>query len=365
MRVVPPRRFFAIGDLQTRFEHLRAVLTEKGYLGSGGWLRPEVGLVAMGDYFDFGSANPPAGAELEARSREGVRILEWLAAHPPDQVVILLGNHDAVRVTELAGTSDDEFAAARDLALRAHASQADVDHEFSLRFPGIPTPESARRDFATFHSCQRQALQKQLLAGRVVLGAVGERHGRSLLITHAGVTLREIGLLGLPATADAREICRALGEWLHDRVGRVREAWELDEAAPLDLAPLHVAGTSHREAGGLLSHRPANPDLASEVDPDRPRRFHPLDLPPGLGQVCGHTRAGKAAHELRPWATERALAVRPGALRTLRVAGDEVTYDAGVLEGAGGSALLYLVDVGLDEAPPEHVDLLEFDRIVA
>ena len=48
--------------------------------------------------------------------RDGSNVLRWLAEHPPDQVVILMGNHDAARVMELAFESDESFAGARALA---------------------------------------------------------------------------------------------------------------------------------------------------------------------------------------------------------------------------------------------------------
>jgi hypothetical protein len=74
-----------------------------------------------------------------------------------------------------------------------------------------------------------------LRAGRVVLAATATlRDGGTALLTHAGVTARELALLG--AGADAREIAGALNDALRVAVARWREG------DALDLGALHVAG---------------------------------------------------------------------------------------------------------------------------
>src|SRR4051812_46696124 len=87
-----PTRRFAIGDPQTSSERFFGALAAHGMLGDDGWLLPDVQLIAMGDYFDY------RVAERDAGRVEGVLILGWLAAHAPEHVTILFGNHDAVRV---------------------------------------------------------------------------------------------------------------------------------------------------------------------------------------------------------------------------------------------------------------------------
>jgi len=368
----PPTRVVAMGDPQTRFASFASVLDAHGLLANDGWLRREVGLVCVGDYFDYYAAHTHGPDELEQAGREGLLILQWLAAHPPMQVTMLLGNHDAARVTELCDVDDESFAAARSLALEAFASLPDerrrLEASFAGRFPAIPTAELARRDFSTFQVAQRESIQHHLLAGRIQLAAVGRHRGLPLLLTHAGVTTRELDLLGLAHHASADEIALALNAWLAERVRRVRPIWIDGIAAPLDLGPLHVGGVSGQESGGLLSHRPANPerrqgardtDRAWEFRPERPRRFHPHDLPPGLVQACGHTRAPSSARELSPWVTEEASVARSGELRSLRVRDRRIRYDSGVIAVEPGDSVLFLLDADLDRAHPEDVALLE------
>src|SRR6266550_275427 len=101
------RRWFAMGDPQTTFEKVLAILRGHDLLGEGGKLRDDVGLVSIGDHFDFKSHDERS---LEDVGRDGSNILRWLAAHAADQVVIVTGNHDAARVMELAFESDESFA---------------------------------------------------------------------------------------------------------------------------------------------------------------------------------------------------------------------------------------------------------------
>src|SRR3990172_12972592 len=93
----------AIGDPQASSSRFFRSLAAHGLLGGDGWLRPDVRLVAMGDYFDY-----PGHDAHES----GVEILAWLAAHDPEHVTLLLGNHEAARVMELATVTDDRFRAA-------------------------------------------------------------------------------------------------------------------------------------------------------------------------------------------------------------------------------------------------------------
>ncbi len=107
---VAPRRAVAIGDPQTSAERWFGALAAHGLLGDDGWLRPDVRLVAMGDYFDY---HVP---ERDRARVEGVLILGWLATHAPAQVTLLAGNHDLARVMEFAHVDDDRFRAAADAA---------------------------------------------------------------------------------------------------------------------------------------------------------------------------------------------------------------------------------------------------------
>src|SRR5687768_8459431 len=102
-----------MGDPQTTFAKVLGILGSHDLLGEDGYLRDDVGLVSIGDHFDFASHDRRSLTDI---GRDGANILRWLAEHPPDQVVILMGNHDSARVMELAFETDESFAAARTLA---------------------------------------------------------------------------------------------------------------------------------------------------------------------------------------------------------------------------------------------------------
>jgi hypothetical protein len=328
------RRWYVLGDPQTPHDRVRAALARAGLLTPDLRLRDDVGLVSLGDHFDF-----PGDPD------DGARTLAWLTSHPPSQCVILAGNHDLARVMDLARVSDEDFAAARTDASQALALQA-----FVRRFPHVPTAALAARDYHHFTVAQRAQVSSLLRAGRVVLAATATlRDGGEALLTHAGVTGREVALLGV--RADPREIAVALNDTLRRAVARWREG------DALDLGALHVAGAAGEEGGGMLYHRPAFPDGA---DPDawradRPRRFDPRVLPHGMVQVCGHTGHAKCRALLGAWVEAEAHAVRSGGARTLSVRGDVVRYAMGLRAREGDDATLYLLDGDLprcDDDPP-------------
>ena len=67
----------------------------------------------------------------------------------------------------------------------------------------------------------------------------------------------------------------------------MRDDWGRGAPTPLSLEPMHAAGIPGEEGGGLLYHRPSNPerrgaDRSWELAVARPRRFDPRTLPPGL-----------------------------------------------------------------------------------
>jgi hypothetical protein len=360
-------RTFVMGDPQAPFSKVLEVLDHHHALADDK-LAPDVVLVSIGDHFDFDHRNPhPA-------SIEGLTILRWLASHDPAQVILLFGNHDAARVMEFATISDDDFARARQLALVADAAEhtgGDVEAAlaaYRASFPELPPHGVVGRDYAAFTSEQRALVMELLLAGRFHLATTGNLpDGRDVLVTHAGVTQRELALLGL-AGARARDpaaIANALEAHLAACLGHVRDDWQRGQLAPLSLAPLHVTGGCGHEGGGLLYHRPSNPaqgDKAWSLDPSRPRRFDPRTLPCGLTQIAGHSGHAKCVHELGPWATQRAKARKHGGIRTLRVAGDQITYDLGVASPAADVADLILIDGELRRVPAVDVALLELAK---
>lgn len=344
------RRWFAIGDPQTTFLKFLAILRYRGLLGAGDRLRDDVGLVAIGDYFDFALRDQCTLAES---SQDGIDILGWLASHSPDQTVILLGNHDTSRVMELAFETDASFAAAR--ADAAACMKEDPPGEktraFVARYPHIATPELAHRDFSAFTEAQRTLVQELLLADRVHLAWARE----GVLFTHASVSNAEVELLGVEG---AEAIADALQARLRAAVANVRDAWQRGEHAALDLSPLHYAGKSGREGGGLLYHRPSSRKDAEA--PVAPRRYHPRDLP-RLVQACGHTGHKKCREELADWYAEGPDRQTRGCLRTLSVTGDTIVYREGI--HLGGDATLYMIDAEMNASEVSEYPLLELDRV--
>ncbi|HEY4058058.1 MAG TPA: metallophosphoesterase family protein [Kofleriaceae bacterium] len=346
---------WVMGDPQAPFETVMAVLRNHGAL-DGDRLRSDVRLISVGDHFDYDLENPASAG------REGLRVLRWLASHDAAQVTIVAGNHDVSRVMELASISDVDFAAAQVLAKSIletrkrdgdEAEERRTAAEFAPRFPSVPTIGLAARDYASFTSEQRALVVELLLAGRYSLATAGTLvDGRRALITHAGVTQRELDMLGLSDERDADVIAKALQAMLSAAVEKRRSQWERGDIQPLDLSPLHEPGQPGiGEGGGLLYHRPSRrdrpgADIAWEYMPSRPRRFSPFELPLGLTQICGHTGHSKCVAELGDeWPTERARAQKRGGIRTLRRAADNaITYDLGVAAPEPNAADLVLVD---------------------
>ena len=364
-------RTFVMGDPQAPFAKVLEVLDRHGAL-AGDRLAPDVTLVSIGDHFDYDFRDPATCA------REGLALLRWLASHDPAQVHIVLGNHDASRVMELAAISDARFAEARVLARALDRDAADsldqpldAPDAFATRFPELPPAGVIGRDYASFTTEQRALVMELLLAGRFHLALVGElppSRGH-VLITHAAVTTRELAMLDLLGVEDPHRIAAALEAHLVAAVERVRDDWTRGIATPLSLAPLHVAGGHGLEGGGLLYHRPSNPATGATFDPARPRRFDPRRLPNGLTQIAGHSGHAKCVQELGAWCSAAAKARKHGGIRALVVDGERVTYELGLgadpfvcfggWSGGDGAAELILIDGELRRVPSDEVELLE------
>ena len=350
------RRTVAIGDPQTSSTRFFGALDANGLLGDDGWLRDDVRLISMGDHFDY------FVPERVAARVEGVLVLAWLAAHPREQVVLIAGNHDLARVMELVSIDDARFQAAGDLARAIfdgpHDQRAARTVEFRALYPELATTGYAGRDYNAFTVEQRALVQRLLVANRFEL-AIAEH---DILFTHAGVTTRELALLDV--TSDAHAIARALAERFAAAIAAVADDWRAGTPTPLSLAPLHVAGEGGKEGGGLLYHRPADPerpggDADWEFAAHAPRRFDPRDLPRGLTQVVGHTGHSKAWKELPRW-REPGMTGDRGGLRTIAVA-DDVRYLRGIHRA--GEATLWMIDPEMHYvASPSDVAVLELTR---
>lgn len=356
------RRWLAVGDPQTTPERYFDVIDAAGALGDDGMLLPDFGLVSMGDHFDFGT-------DVAVSRAAGPALLAWLAAHAPDQVVILAGNHDIVRVCELAFETDGSWAEARAMAAELGEDRGSLA-TFHERFPNIPLPALVRRDFAGFEERQRALVQRLLLDGRMQLAVTARCDALAssdLLLVHTAITPRELAGLGLDVDAPAKTIAAALSTLLREAVARVAARWCAGLPAALDLAPVYVAGVSGFEGGGFLYHRPGDPDADGGGRRDdyagaRPRRFDPRALPRDLAQVVGHDPHPKRAKEMSAWTTDAARAAGDGHLRTLRVHGDAPVYDLGLAPHVGGGATLYLTDAGLGRGA-ERVPVMWLDEV--
>jgi hypothetical protein len=286
-------RTLAVGDPQAPLATFLQILDLHGALGADGLLAPEVELITMGDYFDWG-----APAERAAAADDALALLTWLALHPREQVSILAGNHDLARVGELHGVGDEDFAAAQTLADAAYfAADEAAARRFSVEHPRYPSAELVARDLSTYRSSQGALVQRLLNERRLRLAAARD----DLLFVHAGITELELSALGIPRTIDAAIIARALNDALDDAVSRWRTS---GAATPLTIPGIHRPGGGTREGAGALYHRVS---LGLDVEerrlleePPPRRRFSPSAIPRGLVQVIGHVRDEKCRKLLGP-----------------------------------------------------------------
>ena len=335
----------AVGDPQAPLETFLALLDRRALLGSDGRLLPHVQLVSMGDHFDWGRTEERARVSAESQA-----LFAWLCAHPSDQVVVLLGNHDLARVCDLHGFTGARFEEALALAQAAYR-EGDPDPEaertFQARYPMFPTAEVVARDWASFEPSQSALVEGALAAGRVKLAHADDAQ---TLLLHAGVTRPTLAALAVREDADAFHIARALNVFLHKRFVHRGDG-------PLDLSPLHVPGSAATGEGrGIFFHRACHPEQGA---PRPGRAFDPRDLPPGLTQIIGHVQDAKSRKLLGPWADS--AAPTPGVLRQLVVADGQVHYAHGTWRVPEGAAALVFTDGGMLRTPLERYQLLDLD----
>ncbi|MCC7073080.1 MAG: metallophosphoesterase [Deltaproteobacteria bacterium] len=347
--VAAPRRLrirqtVAVGDPQAPFATFLGILDHHGALDDDGMVRPEVGLISMGDHFDWGDPG-----DRVAAAADGELLLTWLALHPPEQVCILIGNHDLARVGELWDLSDHEFATALRAAddVREHGASEDA---FKRAWPRFFSAEQVARDLSTFRASQRALVEALLRARRFKAACALE----GALFVHAGVTRYELAQLGLREDATAEAIAAALDAALDAACAQLGQA-------PLSLGQLHVPGTGAYEGRGMFYHRPTLD--AGRLTGERPwRRFDPRELPPGLTQVVGHVRDAKCVSELQRWSA--VPAARDGPVRHLIVEGDRGRYAHGAPPATGRhAAVMVFVDNGMGKiAHPAEYRLLDAGR---
>lgn len=342
----PALTFGAIGDPQASHEQLLDQLDRRHLLREGR-LRPEVRLVSMGDHFDWGT---PDAESRAAATADGLRTLAWLASHPPEQVILLLGNHDLSRVGELAHLDDEAYREARREADRAYRDDAPERSEEEFRQAwNLPSWEVASRDLSTFATEQRVLVRELLEAGRMLLAFAPSD---DLLLCHAGITRDELAQLGLAEdTTDACEVAAALAQALRRGL----------EAAPhptdrVTLPGLHHPGDGQGEGTGMFFHRlcrgPQQPRLPR-------RRFTAERLPLGFSQAVGHIRDKKSRDLLDlPRSAER-----EGAIRSATYGEGHLRYERGVLARPPNHARILYLDGGMGHADADAYELLDLDRL--
>jgi hypothetical protein len=339
-----------MGDPQADITRVFALLEHQGLLGEEGWLRPEVQLVSVGDHFDWGPRQ-----EREAGASSALRLVAWLAAHPADQAVLLLGNHDLGRVGELAGFTDARFATAQaeaDPLYQGEDTDEAREHEFLARYPDVPNVELVARDFGNFREVQREWVEHLLRARRF---RVAHAAAEDLLVLHAGVTREDLHAVGLPESSwrSARAVAEALNAALDTAVA----GWS---GGPLVIPQLHHPGNAaYGEGRGIFYQRPSlRPEDAAYRAATPRRRFDPYRLPPGLTQVVGHTRDKKSRELLLLPQHE----TRDGVVRHLVTDGSSLRYALGAPPPAGeGEAVLVFTDGGMRETPVEAFELFDLD----
>lgn len=345
----------AIGDPQAPFGKFLEVLEHHRLLGDDGRLSPDALLVSMGDHFDWGERE-----DRNAAADSAMQLVSWLGAHPTDQVVMILGNHDTARVGELAAFDDARFRAAREEADRIYSPDGRTnrgkEQEFLARNPDVPTAESVARDFSTFREEQRDRVVRLLLARRFHLA---HAVAKDFVLSHAGVTDDELDVLGL--AGDARRDAFAIAAALDDALQQAFAAWRDRQRTAFAIPGIHRPGNAAEgEARGMLFHRPSDPAKEpAELFAGPPRRrFDPRCIP-AIAQAIGHIRDRKCRRLLHGWTDGETP--DDGPLRILETDGTGVRYRRGTERNASPAAI-YFTDNGMSSADPARYELLDLDR---
>ncbi|MGV3625651.1 MAG: metallophosphoesterase [Archangium sp.] len=319
------RRHVAMGDPQAPFDTVLAVLKRHRLLDGHDRLRDDVQLVSMGDHFDWGTPEQRSRATHDA-----VALLTWLSSHSREQVVLITGNHDLARIYELGPFSTDaDFERAHDEAVQVYR-HGDDEAAFVARYPHVHDAESLARDFSCFSVEQKTLVQRLLAEKRLVLA----HEHRGLLLVHAGVTVDDFSRIEAnPSTA-------------------LEAAHALNAA---DVARLHQPGSSTGIARGVLFQRPAFPVDDPQFEGPLRRRYDPRRLPSAFPQAIGHIRDKKCHELLGRWV--RDSSPLDGAIRSMRIVGEEVEYARGTYD----DARLYFLDGGMNHIAPEKYELFDLD----
>ena len=277
----PRARHVAIGDPQAPLETFFALLDAHGLRDDDGRVAPDVHLVVMGDYFDWGARD-----DRERARQSGRRLLEWLAAHPREQVTLLLGNHDLARVGELRPPGRRHVPPRPGRGGSAYLEKRPVRPGASLgrdRARLVGDGRARLRDLRHGAArARRSPPPRRAVRRRVCPGPGPPAHARR---RDAGPARR----LGLDpqATLDARAIAEALGRALDDAVA----AWK---GGPFAIPGLHEPG----DAAARGRHVLPSPRGPSRTSPGRARGTGVAVASPAAS-TCARCRPGRG----RPSAT--------------------------------------------------------------
>lgn len=371
MAPVPERlssNVIVLGDPQASLACLFTHLDAQQVLTEDGWLRPDVGLICVGDYFDF------AAEDSDDAGYQGAQFLAWLAAHDSAQTTLLMGNHDVERVMSFAGCTSERYresqAACRKMLLLQTPEARRAFREDWVAAHSDHPPMVAAHDYRSFVPAQSDMMRRLLLQGRMTLATTAmDASGRTILITHAGVTRRELDLVG--ASANPLDCALRLNRFLADAVDRVRSAWTALRHQPLDLSPLYHGWEHHRPNGGLLIHRPdgRSGTLTHEQTlgldaPRAPRSVPPAEfLIPDLHQVVGHTVAcQRLVRWLEPRVSASAQAAPIGRLLCLVSEGPQHTLVLPTETQNAASSVVF-ADVGLAVCEVGTADFFRLQRL--
>ena len=320
------RPLVAVGDPQASFDALHGILARAGLIAgpsssagtssAASSVTTATRLLSIGDHFDWGHRSERARVASSAEA-----MLEWLAGHDDEHVVLLAGNHDLARVGELLPFVDDaHFAEVQRLADRHYHADRGSDDEaaFFRACPWLPTTEIVARDLSSFRVAQRRLVVDLLRARRLRLAHAED----GLLFTHAGITRETLARLGLHEGADADTIARALNAALD---AAVDDCLSGPTPRPLTIPGLHRPGDGVGEGDGVLYHRPTWVEDGAWLEP---RRYDPRTLPRGLWQVTGHVADKRCVIALGPWSVPRTH--RNGVVRHLVSHEGRVAYDHGL-----------------------------------
>src|SRR5262249_26851614 len=158
---------------------------------------------------------------------------------------------------------------------------------------------------------------------------------RSLLLTHAGVSIEDLDAAGVPI-ADQRDT-EAIEHLLNAGFDSAITRWAANGMeTPFAWKGLHLPGNDRREGRGIFYHRPSNPQQEKKADLfEGPpfRRFDARRLPIGIAQAVGHTADRKCREMLGGWVDN--VPATPGILRHLRTDGREaIRYTHGTPDDA-------------------------------